>query len=70
MRLPKKLGRIDIGECSKMADMFLEKGFTYFDTAYVYNGGKSEEAAKKISGRTPPPRELHFGDQASRVGGA
>ncbi|MDE6401869.1 MAG: aldo/keto reductase, partial [Clostridiales bacterium] len=30
-----------------MVDMFLEKGFTYFDTAYVYHSGKSEESLKK-----------------------
>ena len=28
-----------------MVDLFLEAGFTYFDTAHVYTG--SEEAAKK-----------------------
>ncbi len=45
MRLPKKLASIDIEETSKMVDLFLEAGFTYFDTAYVYPG--SEAAAKK-----------------------
>lgn len=29
-----------------MVDKFLEAGFTYFDTAYGYLGGKSEEAVK------------------------
>lgn len=45
MRLPKNEGIIDIEQTSKMVDMFLEAGFTYFDTAFVYEG--SEEAAKK-----------------------
>jgi predicted aldo/keto reductase-like oxidoreductase len=31
---------------NRMADYFLEKGFTYFDTAYPYHKGISEVAAK------------------------
>jgi len=31
-----------------MFDMFLENGFTYFDTAYVYGQGKSENLLKEI----------------------
>jgi len=27
--------------------LFIESGFTYFDTSYVYHNGKSEEAARK-----------------------
>ena len=30
-----------------MVDTFMSKGFTYFDTAYVYIGGKSEVALKE-----------------------
>ena len=45
MRLPKKGEEIDIEQVKQMVDMFLEAGFTYFDTAFVYQG--SEEAAKK-----------------------
>ena len=47
MRLPKdKAGKIDIEHTKKMVDMFIDAGFTYFDTAYVYDGGDSERAAK------------------------
>ncbi len=47
MRLPKlKNGRIDIEQTKKMVDMFMEAGLTYFDTAYVYDGGESEKAAR------------------------
>ncbi len=46
MRLPQKDGEIDLPQTSKMVDMFLEKGFTYFDTAYGYGFGASERAAK------------------------
>ena len=47
MRLPKLEDKsIDIEQTKKMVDMFMEAGFTYFDTAYVYDGGESEKAAK------------------------
>lgn len=47
MRLPMNGEEIDIEQTKKMADLFMEKGFTYFDTAYVYIGGKSEVALKE-----------------------
>ena len=31
-----------------MVDLFLEKGFTYFDTAWMYNGFASESAVKEV----------------------
>lgn len=46
MRLPMIGEDIDIEQVKQMVDLFLEKGFTYFDTAYGYIGGKSEEAVK------------------------
>ena len=45
MRLPHKGIAMDIEQISKMTDLFLEAGFTYFDTAFVYPG--SEAAIKK-----------------------
>lgn len=45
MRLPKKGLRTDIEQVKHMTDLFMEAGFTYFDTAHVYLG--SEAAAKK-----------------------
>lgn len=45
MRLPHRGAVIDIKETSKMIDVFMKNGFTYFDTAFVYPG--SEAAAKK-----------------------
>ncbi|MBD5448825.1 MAG: 4Fe-4S dicluster domain-containing protein [Lachnospiraceae bacterium] len=48
MRLPKKgMGKIDIEQTKKMVDLFMEAGLNYFDTAYVYDGGDSERAAKE-----------------------
>ena len=46
MRLPKKEdGTIDVEQVKKMADLFLSKGFTYFDTAWAYPG--SEDAIRQ-----------------------
>ena len=47
MRLPKLSdGKIDIEQTKQMVDLFMEAGQTYFDTAYVYDGGESEKAAR------------------------
>lgn len=45
MRLPKKGLGTDIEQVKQMVDLFMEAGFTYFDTAFVYVG--SEVAIKK-----------------------
>ncbi len=46
MRLPRTDGKIDIEQCKILADTFLANGYTYFDTAYAYQG--SEEAFKEF----------------------
>lgn len=47
MRLPMLGNEIDIEQTKVMVDEFMAKGFTYFDTAYVYGeDGASEKAAK------------------------
>lgn len=49
MRLPVKHdGSIDLPLLCRLTDRFLEEGFTYFDTAYVYHDGASEQAVKTI----------------------
>ncbi|MDE6435029.1 MAG: aldo/keto reductase [Lachnospiraceae bacterium] len=48
MRLPKMAsGKIDIEQTKKMVDAFMDAGLNYFDTAYVYDSGDSERAAKE-----------------------
>ena len=48
MRLPKNQdGSTDIPQVCEMVDQFIAAGGTYFDTAYVYDMGRSEEAFKK-----------------------
>ncbi len=45
MRLHKKLLVTDIEQVKQMVDRFMEAGFTYFDTVYVY--GTSEQDIRK-----------------------
>lgn len=51
MRLPllnqEDKTAIDFEELNKMVDTFMEAGFTYFDTAYMYHDEMSESAVKK-----------------------
>ncbi len=50
MRLPSldenDPSKIDFAEMNKMVDTFLERGFTYFDTAWMYCAFSSEKAVK------------------------
>ncbi len=52
MRLPlvdsNDATSIDIELLKKMVDTFIERGFTYFDTAWLYHGFKSENATKEV----------------------
>ena len=51
MRLPQldreDPTKIDIKMVERMADEFIRRGFTYFDTAYIYHDGFSENAFKQ-----------------------
>lgn len=68
----------DTETINKMVDAFLEKGFRYFDTAYVYHGYKSEialrEALVKRHDRDAfaiatklPMRDLKSADDQARI---
>lgn len=43
---PDDPSAIDLEQFKKMADVFIDRGFCYFDTAYPYHQEKSEEAVK------------------------
>ncbi len=51
MRLPQldktDPAKVDVEQVKEMVDLFLEKDFTYFDTAWMYNGFASEGVAKE-----------------------
>ncbi len=43
---PSNPADVDVEQVKQMVDMFIENGFTYFDTAWMYNGFASEKVAK------------------------
>ena len=51
MRLPQTDptdgAAVDVEQVKQMVDLFMAKGFTYFDTAWMYNGFASERVAKE-----------------------
>lgn len=47
MRLPTKSGSIDEPRAIAMIHKAIEQGVNYFDTAYIYHGGKSESLLGK-----------------------
>jgi len=75
---PNESASIDLELTKKMVDAYLERGFTYFDTAYMYCGGKSECAVKEVlTDRYPrdrftvtsklPPNQLNTEADRDRV---
>ncbi len=58
MRLPQTDpndgAAVDVEQVKQMVDLFMSKGFTYFDTAWMYNGFASENIAKEaLTNRYP-----------------
>ena len=51
MRLPQtdpnRAAAVDMEQLKQMVDLFMAKGFTYFDTAIMYNGFASQKVAKE-----------------------
>ena len=45
---PADQASVDVEQVKTMVDLFLEKGFTYFDTAWMYNAFASEDTVKKV----------------------
>ena len=44
---PNESGSVDYEQTCKLFDYFLEKGYTYFDTAYVYHHSQGEKAVRE-----------------------
>ena len=67
MRLPlvdqNEAADVDIEEMSKMVDTFLERGFTYFDTAYPYHQKQSELFVKKALVERYPRNSFTLADK-------
>ncbi len=58
MRLPQTNSEdwssVDMEKTRAMIDRYMEAGFTYFDTAYVYHGGNSEKAFGELVAKRYP----------------
>ena len=44
---PEDFTKVDIAQVERMVDTFLERGFTYFDTAYMYHEFESEKIMRR-----------------------
>ena len=44
---PNDASKVDIEQVKRMVDIFMRRGFTYFDTAIMYNGFASQRVAKQ-----------------------
>ena len=54
MRLPLLEDKVDLPRFTEMVDMFMARGFNYFDTARPYLGGQSETALRQcLTSRYP-----------------
>ena len=52
MRMPKldphDASKVDVEQVKQMVDLFMERGFTYFDTAWMYHSFASENVVKEV----------------------
>jgi predicted aldo/keto reductase-like oxidoreductase len=60
---PNDAGSIDRELSGRMVDRFLEQGFTFFDTAYPYHMGRSEEVFKKLVVQRCPRESFTIADK-------
>mgnify|MGYP003488533361 CR=1 FL=1 len=44
---PNDLASVDLEKTKEMVDVFMERGFTYFDTAWMYCGFNSENIVRQ-----------------------
>ncbi len=64
MRLPVDLqGNIDVDLVTNMVDIFIENGFSYFDTAYGYMGKQAEKVLKTCLVDRYPREQFVIGDK-------
>ena len=63
MRLPKAGEAIDVEQTKRMVDLFMDAGFTYFDTAWAYAG--SEEAIAQALVQRYPRESFQLATKAA-----
>lgn len=68
LRLPTDAeGNIDEELLMKMVDVFLENGFSYFDTAYTYMNMQAEEALRRCLVERYPRERFFLADKLPRT---
>ena len=71
MRLPTpdpgQQDKVDMEKVCAMVDTFLERGFTYFDTAYMYHGGESEAIVREAVVKRHPRDSFTIADKMPLV---
>lgn len=64
MRLPiKEDESVDIERVCEMVDAYIQAGFNYFDTAYMYHSGKSETVIKEALVKRYPRESYYLVDK-------
>ena len=62
---PTDTTKIDLEATNRMVDLFLERGFTYFDTAAPYHGGQSEHVVRECLVKRHPRESYTLTDKLS-----
>ncbi len=65
MRLPQKDGEIDLNAFQEMVDYAMANGVNYYDTAYIYHGGKSEVAVRECLVKKYDRNSYYLADKLS-----
>ena len=60
---PNDPADVDLETTKQMVDLYMQRGFRYFDTAYTYLGGKSEEALKLSLVQRYPRQDFMIADK-------
>ncbi len=55
--------RVDLATTAEMVDRYLQRGFRYFDTAYIYLNGESEAALRKTLVERHPRASFMIADK-------
>ena len=54
---------VDLEQVKRMVDVFMERGFSYVDTAYPYHGETSEETVREALVKRYPRERFHLADK-------
>ena len=60
---PKDPADVDVETTKQMVDLYLQRGFRYFDTAYTYLNGKSEETLRHALVERYPRQDFMIADK-------